>query len=340
MRVSAVVSLKEHVWRSRAAAHAERVREVLGGMSPLEAAGARENPITNFVFTYYWGFKPGDLTRWSPGAGVELEVEDVAASMRLLSRGKWRRTESGAVAVDFAGRFDDLNMDAIRHAYKTLVATSRRAPVWNCYGLHEWAMLYGDRPSSRFQKAMPFRVSPATIAAVVEAPGALRCTHFDAYRFFAPSAQPLNEHPGLSRESQPSHEQPGCVHAGMDLFKYALRLAPFIRSELVADALAVAVEARILDMRASPYDLAAVFATDNHLGVDPSPVAVETRGGRRQYARLQCEIAEKAAPVRRELIRAYDRFLRADDDDDDARSPEMGRLPRTIPGDETTTTTS
>lgn len=171
-------------------------------------------------------------------------------------------------------------------------------------------MLYDDGRSkcSRFQ-SLPLRVTQAEVNAVVETPGALQCTHFDAFRFFAPGAKPLNVHTSLSRKQQPRREQPGCVHANMDLIKYALRLSPAIRSELLGEALAVAIEARILDMRASPYDLTGVFPPENGFGIDPSPVAVETQSGRKLYAELQLALAAKAAPVRDELIQAYERYL-------------------------------
>ena len=52
-----------------------------------------------------------------------------------------------------------------------------------------------------------------------------------------------------------AEEQPGCVHAGMDLYKWAAKLGPLIESSLLLDCFALAVDARVLDMRASPYDL-------------------------------------------------------------------------------------
>lgn len=53
----------------------------------------------------------------------------------------------------------------------------------------------------------------------------LRCSHFDAYRFFTEDAVGRNLEP-LSREPQVDTEQPGCLHAAMDLYKWAYKLAP------------------------------------------------------------------------------------------------------------------
>jgi hypothetical protein len=49
-----------------------------------------------------------------------------------------------------------------------------------------------------------------------EVAGPLRCSHFDAFRFFTPEAVPRNAG-SPSRATQQDWEQPGCLHANMDL---------------------------------------------------------------------------------------------------------------------------
>lgn len=129
----------------------------------------------------------------------------------------------------------------------------------------------------------------------------LRCSHFDAYRFFTPAAAPLNAD-ALSRDSQVVMEQPGCVHAAMDLYKWAYKLGPLIDSTLVADCLELAADARTLDMRASPYDLTVY---------DFEPIAIETPSGRAEYVRLQQRVAEHATPLRAALSDRCERLLGA-----------------------------
>ena len=68
---------------------------------------------------------------------------------------------------------------------------------------------------------------PAQTDAVLESMP-LRCSHFDAYRFFTAPATPRNEH-RLSRASQGESEQPGCLHANMDLLKGPM-LGPLVDS--------------------------------------------------------------------------------------------------------------
>ena len=86
----------------------------------------------------------------------------------------------------------------------------------------------------------------------------IACSHFDAFRFFTDARRaPLNVLQP-TRESQPALEQGGCLHANMDLYKWASKLMPFTPSALVLDCFELARDIRTLDMRASPYDLAAL----------------------------------------------------------------------------------
>jgi len=67
------------------------------------------------------------------------------------------------------------------------------------------------------------------------------------------------------------------------------------------------MDARRLDMRASPYDL-----TDSGLSeLDSSPIRVETPAGRREYVHFQSQIHDRAQPIRDALLDAYDRFFLA-----------------------------
>ena len=112
----------------------------------------------------------------------------------------------------------------------------------------------------------------------------VHCTHHDAFRFFTAAARPRNAL-APTRADQVANEQPGCLHATMDLYKWACKLAPATPSELIADCFELAVAVRELDMRASPYDLA-------ELGYPP--VRIETPAGRAEYARAQAAFAPRA----------------------------------------------
>ncbi|MEN0012565.1 MAG: hypothetical protein AAGC46_04330, partial [Solirubrobacteraceae bacterium] len=120
------------------------------------------------------------------------------------------------------------------------------------------------------------------------------CSHFDATRFFTAEALPRNTL-SPSRDTMLELEQPGCLHAGMDLYRWAFKLAPAMPSDLVADAFELALDIRTLDMQASPYDLTA-------LGY--APVAIETAAGKRDYAARQRTFGERGNVLRRRLLGA------------------------------------
>jgi hypothetical protein len=142
------------------------------------------------------------------------------------------------------------------------------------------------------------RLGGAGTDAVVES-HRIACSHFDAFRFFTDAARPRNTlSPG--RDDRDAFEQPGCLHAGMDLYKHAFRLSPMVPSELVADCFALARDIRVLDMRASPYDL-------SDLGYPP--VQVETPEGKQEYVSAQRRFAERGAPLRARLIAECERLL-------------------------------
>jgi hypothetical protein len=156
-------------------------------------------------------------------------------------------------------------------------------------------MVYRDRDT---RHPVRLRLGQEGTDAVVEA-HPIRCTHFDAFRFFTPDAVGRNR-VQPTRESQPDLEQPGCLHAGMDLYKWAYKLSPATPGELVADCFELAVEIRELDMRASPYDLSAHGYP---------PVAIETPGGKAEYVAAQRGFAECGAVLRGRLIELCDRLL-------------------------------
>lgn len=190
--------------------------------------------------------------------------------------------------------------------YRSILQQTLEAePILHCHGLHEWAMQYQpdghpEPPSAKYQAHLPMRVSRQVINDTVERKG-ISCTHIDALRFFAPAASPLNHHGySLKRSDQLRLEQPACVHAQMDLLKMTLRLQPFCNADLLRRILELALDARRLDIAASPYDVTAYGM---------GAVAVETSEGRSQYRKEQQALMERAEPLRKELLHSYNVLL-------------------------------
>jgi len=283
--------LAEAEWRARAAAHAARVDALTAGHR--ERRGRREeHPVEDFLFTYY-RLRPGRLRRWQPGAGVVV----AGATAEDLGGAAYRAVEGG-LRLDLAALPAPVRA-AVRPVHTLLTRTAARPARLGCFGLHEWAMVYREEPGAVRHAAWPLRLAPAQVQAVVDERG-LRCSHADAYRFFTPAARPLNAL-APSRERQADLEQPGCLHANMDLYRWAYTLGPLVPAELLADCFVLARDLRVLDMRASPYDLAAL----GH-----PPVRVETADGRAEYAGAQRAFAERAAPLRARLAAACAPALR------------------------------
>jgi hypothetical protein len=275
-------------WTRRAQAHGERAERFL---RTHRAPEGRSHPVWDFLFTYY-SLRPRQLRVWHPGFGLALTGGD---SRRYLDRGGYG-SEPDGVTVTHA--YLTARVETVRFIAGLLSATASRPARLNCFGLHEWAMVYRARRIRH--DSVPLRLGDDGTDAVVESTP-LRCSHFDAYRFFTEAAVPRNAEP-LTRQDQIAHEQPGCLHAAMDLYKWSFKLGPLIDSELVADCLDLAADARELDMRASPYDL-----TDYGF----EPITIETPAGRAEYVRGQQDVADRAAPLRAALADRCDLLLTA-----------------------------
>jgi hypothetical protein len=282
--------LDSGVWRARRDAHRRRVDALTAGHLARRRDGTA-HPVEDFLFTYY-SQRPAHLRRWHAGAGFVLAGADPA------DLGPEYVSVPGGAALD--PRAPARRLEFLRWLATLLDGTAGRPAHLGCFGMHEWAMVYRQRPSQVRHAGWPLRLGPAGTDEVVERIG-VRCSHFDAYRFFTEPARPLNV-VRPTRDRQADQEQPGCLHANMDLYKWAYKLGPLIPAELVADCFELAREIRTLDMRASPYDLAA-------LGYPP--VEVETASGRAAYAVAQRGFAVRAAPLRDRLRAEVRRLVNA-----------------------------
>ncbi len=276
--------LDEPAWQARRRAHEARVDALVGGHRERAARG-QKHPVEDFLFSYY-SFRPAWLRRWHPGPGAVLAGESARDYLR------WPEYQECGDGVRLALEALPEKRRAFAAWLETfLAATAARPAFFGCFGWHEWAMVYRQSPEEVRHNAHPLRFPPEELARIVEdGPGC--CTHFDAFRFFTAPARPLNRHQP-TRDSAVELDQRGCLHANMDLYKWAYKLAPLTPSELVADCFELARDIREVDMRASPYDL-------RHLGY--APIAIETAAGRAEYERLQRGFSARGEPLRTALL--------------------------------------
>ena len=283
-------------WRPLADAHSARV-DLFVEPHLARRAQRVKHPVHDFLFSYY-SQRPAQLRRWHPGFGIALEDAEAYAALKGYEQvecapgtGRHEAAHSTRVAESYV----DSQRPLLTSMLRLLTATAGRAPQFGCFGLHEWAMVHA---ADETRHDWPLRLGQEGTDAVVES-HRIGCSHFDAFRFFTPTARPLNTlRPG--RDDRPDFEQPGCLHAGMDLYKHAFRLTPMIPSDLVADCFDLARDIRVLDMRAAPYDLA-------DLGFEPVPI--ETAEGKATYVEAQRGFAERGAPLRARLIEECERLL-------------------------------
>lgn len=218
----------------------------------------------------YYSFRPAQLMQWGPATPLDEKQRSLTETTLRL-----------------------------------LKATASREGNFGCFGLHEWAMVYRDAQTRHPQ---PLRLGREETDTVVET-HRVNCSHWDAFRFFTPPARPLNNLRPAAND-RPDFEQPACLHANMDLYKQAYRLADTVGSDLVADAFELAWDVRILDMRAAPYDLSGI--TIDPYGVEWTPITIETAEGKREYADLQRQFARRAAPIRLRLAEVLEDALSRD----------------------------
>ncbi len=299
---SPLTVLATREWQARAATHRTRAEQ-----HTLPARRRREaglpHPVADFLFQYY-PYPFALLERWQPGCGVALEWIATADSPAPPAPFTERcyAVVNRCLFAD-AGRLSEAERTRLKWIRELLEATRARPPNFACHGLHEWAMVYRGK-EVRHKKTTPLRLPQEAIDTLVES-RAISCSHHDAFRFFATEARPLNRlQPSLA--DRIAMEQPGCVHANMDLYKWAAKSMPWVGSDLLLDCFELATELRDLDMRASPYDLTAWGC---------EPIRIETAVGRREYETEQRRLASAAAALRSRLIDALARVenLRVDE---------------------------
>jgi hypothetical protein len=282
--------LKAEKWRRQVADHKERISAMVDNY--LERRQHQhKDPVMDFLFEYY-SFRPAHLKKWSPGFGA------------LLINGASLEGEFEEMSIQDGDAFLDINrfprdrITSLQWILGVLQQSYEQSPSFGCFGMHEWAMVYKKSQKQVRHNHIPLRMNEQALAEFVES-RPLVCTHFDAFRFFSKEAKPRNKFE-LSRQKFAEMEQPGCLHTNMDLYKWAFKMYPWISSNTIREAFLLAVKARFVDMKASPYDL-----RDRGL----QPIKIETEEGRKKFMKKQRGIFKESQPIRKKLIEEYKHLL-------------------------------
>jgi len=290
--MGSLLSVEE--WTSRAEEHCALVSPHADAFLKRRGLG-HTHAVHDFLFTYY-SCSPSKLKQWVPSFEEELVVTPEIRNDYPWLSDYWFRLDGDILS---------LNKERLHKNTRGLAAfvaelcgnILQQAPRFGCFGLHEWAMVYKLTPEALRHKGHRLRLSHEDLDSFVGSQK-ICCSHYDAYRFFTKEARPLNIlNPVL--ETRVQMEQGGCVHANMDLYKWATKLWPWVGSDFIAKTFFLALEGRELDMRASPYDL-------KDEGYDP--LCIETEEGRRQYQKEQQLLTERATYLRKDLLAFCERL--------------------------------
>ncbi|HYW34826.1 MAG TPA: 3-methyladenine DNA glycosylase [Balneolaceae bacterium] len=282
--------LPREMWQDRQKAHRQAIAEIVDPYLEKKQH-QHKDPVLDFLFEYY-AFRPSHLKKWSPGPGILLEG---ANRLNAPDVSEFTLADQGAF-LDVK-HFPENRKSSAEWILSVLENSLQKKPSFGCFGMHEWAMVY--KADSVRHSQFPLRLSPKELAEFVES-RPLVCTHFDAFRFFTEPARPMNKF-DLSREKFNETEQAGCLHTNMDLYKWAFKMFPWIGSDVIRRAFLLAVDTRLIDMKASPYDL-------RKRGLEP--IKIETEAGRMKYVEKQKEIYRRSVPVRKQLISEYRNLIR------------------------------
>ena len=272
---------------------------------PAARDGA-QHPVEDFLFTYY-SHRPAQLRRWHPGAGVGPGRRPRTGARLGATTGS---TATGAV-LDVRPLLGRARRDSVRWIRDLLAATAARPAQLGCFGLHEWAMVYRQDPEQVRHAAWPLRLGAdghrrrSWSRTGSAAPTSTRTA---SSRRRPGRCNPLQP----TRETQPTLEQPGCLHANMDLYKWAYKLGPLV-AERAGRGL----------LRAGPRDPRAGHARARR--TTWPTLGYGRCGSRRRRARPSTPPRSAASPsargaLRARLVDACDRLLGA------------GASPRPIPG--------
>jgi len=279
--------LNRREWLELSRLHRESLETRLAPWRAYRRQG-RKHPVIDFLFQYY-SFPVSRLLSWTPGSAVALEGpagELPGSRFEVCADGYYRLRQDKKPLY---------RLKALDWTVELLQQTLKNSSCLSCFGLHEWAMLY---KVDKARHQTPLRISSEVLEQTVEK-FTLQCTHYDALRFYTASARPLNI-PQPDRDPQKDFEQSACLHANMDLYKWAYKVYPWVSSDLLRRCFELAMDCREIDMRSSPYDVSG-FALE--------VIAVETAAGREEYIRHQQRIRAAAEPLRRELLELYECLL-------------------------------
>ena len=113
--------------------HKARAGALTLGRRARKKVGERD-PVDDFMFEYY-PYTPTKLETWFPGIGITLEIDSNDTF-------DFPNYYSNATTCELEAQYLIKNQSRIESTLELLRNTQRREATFNCFGLHEWAMVY------------------------------------------------------------------------------------------------------------------------------------------------------------------------------------------------------
>ncbi|MEM9026526.1 MAG: 3-methyladenine DNA glycosylase [Verrucomicrobiota bacterium] len=278
-----MIQISESEWRSLASDYESAMRPWFSGYR-MRRSRQEKHPVHDFLFEYYQT-KKQRVERWHPPVGRLLQGV-TAGEFSWVS--DFQECE-GCIGFLEPESMETKVSERLKWIRSLIEAAYSRPSRFQCFGLHEWAMVY--RSDEIRHESTPLRLSREAVAKVVES-RKICCTHWDAFRFFTDAARPLNTM-APAHDRRYEMEQFGCIHFNMDLYKWCYKAFPWISSELTLECFNLALKAREIDMRASPYDVT-LF--------DLQPILIETLEGSIEYQKEQAALSDAGRCLARKLM--------------------------------------
>jgi hypothetical protein len=359
--------ITEKVWRTSAAAHQSRIRQILqDGLTPFPHAinSGKErhaniqhtwtaldpkNPTFNFLVEYY-GLKgvkgPRRLARWSPPlfdtGGVFLQgatEQDIGDLLHL--RGAILKPDGILYnPATFFHRYDtstDYTIDQASKAatpflwYRSILqTTATHEPIFHCYNLHEWAMQYWPQDAPPPPSAKYQGHLPLRVS---------RETINQTVQRKGVSCTHVDALRFFAPAAGPYNKH-GCTLQREDQLRLEqpacvhatmdlLKISLRLQPFVCASVVAATLE---LAVRARRLDVAASPYDASAYGIVPIPV--ETAQGRLEYKTKQRELMKESERERKRLLKEYELFLKIAFEPEalEASTPLQERYSQASPG--------
>jgi hypothetical protein len=147
-------------WREAQGVHKKRAEALTVGRRARKQIGERD-PVDDFMFEYY-PYTPTKLETWFPGVGITLEIDSAETF-------DFPNYSCNGTSCELDTQYLTKHRSRIHSTLELLRNTQLREATFNCFGLHEWAMVY-QADQHDIRHGDPLRVTQEQIDSLIVFP--------------------------------------------------------------------------------------------------------------------------------------------------------------------------